>query len=359
MLKIASILLFMLTVFAAYGGRFTPDFFTLPAILCLVAPWLAVATVVVSILWFVGGKWLTGALGVLALIASWTPLANITPLNFSSNVADPDKSFTLLTYNIIHGEDQQQRGDQKGNRSFEYVLHSGADIVCLQEVKDWDDPNEIPNFQGALRDSLFAAYPYRAGSTSPQDTKVLSKYPIEKIEPATFIEGPFDPYCYSFYKVKIKGRTLNLVNIHFKSYMLTEEERRVVTEIRDVKSAKASMQELKTTIFGKMGDGFKRRKYDAENFRSALRKIEGPLVICGDFNDVPESYCYRLLRNEGLEDAYAKTGFGPIVTYNKHLFWFHIDQIFYRGPIRPIYVKKGKLRSSDHYPLNAQFEFTE
>lgn len=48
-----------------------------------------------------------------------------------------------------------------------------------------------------------------------------------------------------------------------------------------------------------------------------------------------------------------------MITYNKHLFWFHIDQILYRGAIRPLSVKKGSLKSSDHYPLTAEFEFRQ
>ena len=81
-LRIVSILIFILTIFAAYGGRFTPDFFTLPSILCLTAPYLAVATLIISILWFIGGKWITGGLGILSLVASWSALAAITPLGF-------------------------------------------------------------------------------------------------------------------------------------------------------------------------------------------------------------------------------------------------------------------------------------
>ena len=60
-----------------------------------------------------------------------------------------------------------------------------------------------------------------------------------------------------------------------------------------------------------------------------------------------------------FEDAYAQTGFGPMITYNKHLFWFHIDQILYRGAIRPL-GEKARLKSSDHYPPpTAEFEFRQ
>lgn len=85
--------------------------------------------------------------------------------------------------------------------------------------------------------------------------------------------------------------------------------------------------------------------------------MKGPMIICGDFNDVPESYAYRLLKGNDLKDAYVETGFGPMITYNAHAFWFHLDQIFYRGALRPLSVRKGKTKLSDHYPLFAEFEF--
>ena len=96
----------------------------------------------------------------------------------------------------------------------------------------------------------------------------------------------------------------------------------------------------------------------AADILRALDKVSGPLIVCGDFNDVPESWCYRLLRGDDLRDAYVETSFGPLITYNRHAFWFHLDQILYRGPLQALSVKKGRLRSSDHYPLLAEFEFT-
>ena len=131
-LRIVSIVIFILTVFAAYGGRFTPDFFTLPSILCLAAPYLCRnhAGYLHSVVYRMQMDHRRP--GILSLIASWSALASITPLNFSKPAKNPANTFSLLTYNIVHGVDQQQEDAQTGNRSFEYVLHSGADIVCLQ-----------------------------------------------------------------------------------------------------------------------------------------------------------------------------------------------------------------------------------
>ena len=87
--------------------------------------------------------------------------------------------------------------------------------------------------------------------------------------------------------------------------------------------------------------------------------LEGNVIVCGDFNDVPGSWTYRNFTKHGFMDAYSQTGFGHLITYNQHLMLFHIDQILYRGNIVPLWVRKERLNSSDHYPLVAEFEFLE
>ena len=134
----------------------------------------------------------------------------------------------------------------------------------------------FPNFTRELRDSLRTVYPYWAGAKGPSDTKVLSKFPVMEIRASSLIENRFDPYCYTFYRIDVKGRPLTLVNIHFTSYDLTDDERRVVTDVKNVDSAKESMREMKGTIGSKMSEGFRKRKVDAENLCTALRKIDGP-----------------------------------------------------------------------------------
>ncbi len=82
-----------------------------------------------------------------------------------------------------------------------------------------------------------------------------------------------------------------------------------------------------------------------------------PTIISGDFNDVAGSWAYRKLIQAGYTDAYAETAFGPTITYNQHMFFFHIDQVFFRGRIDTLSVKRLKLETSDHYPLMAEFAF--
>lgn len=353
---ILSLILYALTILAAYGGRFDTDFFSFPAIMVLALPYLAIATLIVTILWFVFGKFFAGGLGVLAIIASWGPISSVAPLSFSKDATPGAKTFTVMSYNLIHCRDLEGNSDGR-NRTIDYIINSNADIVCVQELIKVDS-TEIPDFTEGQVKELRRTYPYWAGDPK-LDMKVFSKYPVVYEDASDYIDGSFDRKRYTFYKVNIGGHKLNLITMHLSSFNLSAEERKVVTEINSVNAAKKSMNQFRGDIREKLVKGFKRRKSDVQILRTALEHMKGATIICGDFNDVPESYAYRLLKGDDLKDAYVETGFGPMITYNRHAFWFHLDQMFYRGPLKALSFERGDIRTSDHYPIMCTFEFTD
>ena len=352
-LKIASLILFFLTLIAAYGGRVNPDIFPYFAWLTLILPYLAMASAIICIGWIISGSFFTAGIGILALVASWGPISSAFPMHFSKSSEDSERTFRFMTWNIIHGWDQTQNiesnadiPNQKGNSSFQYVINSGADLVNLQEI--WGPTSdETPNTAEFI-DSLRKVYPYVAGDIHT-DFKLFSKYPVKKIK---------DFNRYSHYVASMPWGKLNIINIHLPSYSLTDKERMVMKELISVKKTEDGIKELKGSIRSKLNESFRYRALVAEELKEYINSVKGPLIVAGDLNDVPESYAYRLMRSADLSDAYIDTSFGHLITYNKHLFYFHLDQIFYRkGPLQALKVSKGKIKYSDHYPLIAEFEW--
>lgn len=353
---VVTCIIYLVAAFAAYGGRFNTDFFTLPAIMVLVLPYMAIITAVTAALCLVCKQYIAGALGVLTLICCWAPVSKASPIAFEKSAPAGSKCFTLMTWNILHAQDRTNPDNKDFNPAINYLINSHADIVCLQELVKWND-TEVSAFTKSLEDSLRKAYPYMVGSNQ-LDMKLLSKYPAKYIDADKYIDEDFDRRRYTFYEVNIDGRLLTVVNLHLMSYRLSEEERHVVSGLRSMSGVKDSIEEFKGSMYEKMHAAFKKRKRDAEILRRALDKISGPVVVCGDFNDVPESYAYRIIVGDDFKDAYAHTGFGPLITFNAHAFWFHLDQILYRGPLEALSVEKGTLKCSDHYPLTATFALT-
>lgn len=352
--KIVSVVIFILTIAAAFGGRVNPEFFALPSVLVLVLPYLGVLTIIITVAWLLSGRFIIGGLGVAVIFLCGSALMTTVPVHFSKKPTEGATTFKLLTFNFIHGEDLQ-KPDAPGNRAINFLIGCGADIICLQELHQFHE-TEVHNLTKSLKDSLFAVYPYQAGDMY-SDLKVLSKYPVKMVKKEGYVRDGFPKV--DFFDLNVKGHRLTVANMHMNSYSLTEHERAVVTDIKSVKSAKESISEFKGTIRQKLSDSFRERVGHVRKLLSTLEGVKGPVIVCGDFNDVPESYSYRLLRDAGFNDAYVETGFGPMYTYNKHLFLFHLDQIFYKGGLQALSVKKEKIKTSDHYPLMAEFEFSE
>lgn len=112
-----------------------------------------------------------------------------------------------------------------------------------------------------------------------------------------------------------------------------------------------------------------------------LNRGERPLVIAGDFNDLPESEAIRAITGAGFVDAWAAAGVGPGYTNDRDDLDLEgataaanqrIDYIFIRPgrraktqPVearlfldRPARSNDGYLWASDHFGVIAKIEFT-
>lgn len=352
-LRIASFFLFFITILSAYGGRVHPDLFPYFSWLTLALPYFAMATALVSTCWLLTGKFFTGGIGAITLVLAWAPISTVFPMHFSSKPKDNNPTFTLLSWNALHSWDQQQNinsrediSKQKGNPTFDYIINSGADIVNLQEMFG-PDPEETPNTQ-EFEERLRKVYPYM-GSNNQVEFQVFSKYPVSEVQRSpTFLH----------YRVHTPWGKLNLINVHLPSNTLSGTEREVMSQLLSIKKSEEAVTELKDSIKDKLNKSFSNRSIYAEELTEYIKSVQGPLIVAGDFNDVPESWAYRTIRSTGLKDAYIDTSFGHLITYNQHGFYFHLDQILYRpDPLRALDVSKGRIKSSDHYPLMATFEW--
>ncbi len=74
-MRIISMIVFLLTIISAYGGKFNPEYLTIPSILCLALPYFAIATIILIVFWAVNRRIIFTALGVLTIIACTGPIS--------------------------------------------------------------------------------------------------------------------------------------------------------------------------------------------------------------------------------------------------------------------------------------------
>lgn len=348
--KIATLAIYAVTALCCYGGYISPAIFPITSVLVLALPYLVVFSVALILLWLCLRSWGIAATGVVILILCRTPIGMHFPFNYGKEPTPGAVSFTLLTWNVSHGDDFC-KPDEPGNRTFETILAEDADIVCLQELINFNRIG-IHHMTDELYDKICKKYPYRSNLDS-YDVQIWSKYPFDRLMQS---ESRYFPNA-KFARFNIKGNKFLLCNVHLTSYHLDEEEQKIISEIHSPQGIETSLKNFKNTVYNKLTSSFPIRAEVTENIIWNLDAYKGPEIVCGDFNDVPASWTYRLFINAGFSDAYNETNFFATDTFYNNFLFFHIDQIMYRGMIRPLSVDRIDIRSSDHYGLKAVFEF--
>ena len=342
---------------ASYAGKVEPQDFPIAPVLLLTYPiWIygTFASLILDI--FACRRALLVAIPAVAacIPALWA----FAPLNFTTPQipeGDEGRTFTLMTYNVgaFHNFTYSFPGDL--NPTMSYLINSDADVVNLQEVYTFAT-SESEHITALQVDSIYREYPYVM--TFGEMQAMLSKYPA-------------DPVSHNWRNVKgnevavfrlfIDGEPVTIVNVHLQSYGLTASDKLLYREITEMDALDfAKIDSVRTTLMSKINAAAQQRASDAHHLGELIKRFGGPnVIVAGDFNDVPGCYTLNYLADLGFHDVYSEVGFGPDITYNSDRFYFRIDHVLYRGALKPLSIRRGRIRSSDHYPLIVKFALTD
>src|SRR5699024_2436148 len=93
-----------------------------------------------------------------------------------------------------------------------------------------------------------------------------------------------------------------------------------------------------------------RRHIQAERVRAAIEKSPYPVIVCGDFNDVPNSCAYKTIGAD-LQDAFVKKGHGLSRTFSGIAPTLRIDNIFIDNKFFIRQFVRINKKLSDHFPV--------
>lgn len=302
--------------------------------------WIDFALMLLFLLWC----WRASIIIAVGFLCCAGPALSYCPLHFTTPRApEGAPTFSLMSYNVLTFKPMYDIPDDEPNPTLQYILDKDDDIVCLQECYT-TSVNAQYNVTSEQIKRLHEQYPVVSASGGKGQV-ILSKYPIENlhVDPTVFKGAAI-----AAYRVSLPcGRVVTIFNIHLKSMLLSDNEILQVPEgVRN--------------IVGKIRTASVERARQINKLMQTIRQYGGPeVIVCGDFNDVTDSYSVRTLADANFRDAYVRTGFGPIVTYNAFHLLFTIDHVLYRGALKPLGVEKGYLKSSDHYPLTVNFAITD
>jgi endonuclease/exonuclease/phosphatase family metal-dependent hydrolase len=276
----------------------------------LMAPYLIIGLILFIIFWLIV-KPKMALISLAALLIGFQQVNVVFAWRPGSAVSErkPEGLIRVVSWNIqsFNGFTKNQTARKLARTELvESILKFEPDVVCLQEFNHKEGGNpESDNL------SLFRkAYPYhhfskdymRNGGEYQSGCIIFSKYPIAGTGKVKY------PVAESLiYTDLVKGKdTIRVFNTHLQSFKFKEADYSDLERIRvqDDEGLRASKN-----IVRKMRLAFKRRGVQAGIVKQELDKSPYPSIICGDFNDVPNSYTYFHIK--GIwQDAFLKKGFG-------------------------------------------------
>ncbi len=354
-------------VLAAYGGHIDPRTWTLPSMFTLAFPIIATIAAVAAVMFLLLRQWRCVAILAVALAVCWPTSRMLFPMHFSSTptATDTAGTFRVLTFNVRGFGDEGY--SREPSSTMRYILDQNADFVITQETalgpKDFTDTERVKS----MKEEINRLYPYH--SHGYHDLAILSKHPYKVLEDTTLKQGWMSPdnihneyhfYAKAFDIQLPQGRQLRIIGVHLQSIGLSDGDKELYMQITRLdKETRQQMSEVRHSLMSKVASAYRRRAAEADQLRTIIDQGPANVIVCGDFNDTPASYCYNTVRGDDMHDAWQDCAFWPTYTYNANRFYFKIDHMLYRGDLRATDVSSDRAGCSDHYPILATFEWTE
>jgi len=346
-------ILFAAALLLSYLSAYiNPEITTFFAFLGLGYLILMLANLLFMLFWLIRGKrkLLLSLIVVLLGYSSFTKHVQIFP----GREAPTEKGFKILSYNVQNMVHSNLGIEKEENRIRIYDLleKQKADIICLQEFasrnRDLGDVflemKEQTGFAHCYHEN------YHPGMTSRADGLVmLSHFPAVNRGVLSTSSGYniFGQYV----DLLIEKDTIRVYNLHLKSIRFRHEDYQFIEDISRGQTEQAEIRSSSSNIIRKLQKAFQFRAQQTLVVEDNMKLCPYPVIICGDFNDTPLSFCYRRI-SSGLEDAFVKAGYGLGNTYAGKLPPIRIDFILYTPVFNAFEFMVHKIDLSDHYPVS-------
>ncbi len=319
------------------------------------------ALVALLVFWIVfRSKWFL--LPLAALILGWRPVNAFVALHplAPEELRKEAGALRIMQWNVARFDEMRgtpRSGKSRRKQILDFIARQDPDIICMQEFLESNNRKLFDENIPYFRDSLGFRYFYYAMDHRRPDKvyehgiAIFSKYPIRNTHREKF-GGPSHQKAnesFIYADINVSGKTVRVFTTHLQSLLFTNKNFR---DIEDIKQGSDSTLEKSKDIFRKFRNAYGFRRQQADIIRRHLDDSPHPVVICGDFNDVPNSYVYHTIRGN-RKDAYTRKGFGIGRTYSALSPTLRIDYIMTSRDIGVVQCRNPHPALSDHFPVIA------
>ncbi|MEO5649143.1 MAG: endonuclease/exonuclease/phosphatase family protein [Ginsengibacter sp.] len=355
---LSNIAIGILFLAGANAKYFNPQDWWFLSLFTLLLPYLLLFLILFLLFWLlVKPFWCLVSL--LIIMVSLHAVKNIFPLNFSPSftLEKQAKNIRIMSWNVeLFNILNHKEHPEIKQQMFDLINKYDPDIACFQEVVAGENKeaiNYLPDIFNALQFKDYL-YSYRLKADFDQHHHfgilIFSKFPI--IRKQTVVNNP-DDYnsTFQFTDIIAYGDTLRIFNVHLQSLKFSKENRDYLDKGR-IESDAASESK---NVISKIKTGIIKRASQAFFIKDEMNHSPYPIILCGDFNDVPGSYAYETI-GEGLQNAFVQKGSGISRTFSSISPTLRIDNIFADKSFHITQFTRVKKLLSDHFPIIADMK---
>ncbi len=263
----------------------------------------------------------------------------------------------IATWNVarfIELKKNNNKGSQTRLKMMDLITQQDADVLCMQEFQSSTLPdyyNNITYVQQQLHYPYFYFCFDEDGDQQYYSSIIFSRYPIIDSGVIRY-PRPTLPDVLLYADIKVNTDTIRVYTTHLQSLQFRKSD---YEKINKIESVEDSLFSNSRTIFSKVKRGITNRSIQARIIHQLLGDSPYPALLCGDLNDVPNSYTYFMVRGD-MQDAFLKKGFGIGRSFTALSPTLRIDYIFADKKFRIRQFNRIVKNYSDHYMLISDVE---
>ena len=358
-------------ILGCYAGFFFRSYTWPVGLLPLVSAYLLAVFTLLAFIWLLfKSKWCI--LYPVCVIICWKPITHIIGLRTESVWNNQKQagqirvlSWNAAQFNILDGK--RKPGHKPA--MIQVMNDYEPDIICIQEMVAADTLINL-NTPYYKKYSFFTIFDFADQLRMPQfhysynfredflvhqhfGLTIFSKYPMIRKETVGIYPNGYNDF-FQFADI-VKGQdTFRVFNIHLQSLRFSRTN---LVYIDNPTMDESSDIEKSKSVLGKFKRALMKRKKQADRVREEIDKSPYPVILCGDFNDVPNSYAYHLI-GKGMENAFQQCGSGIGRTFSKISPTLRIDNIFAsEDHFKFSQYDRNTRNLSDHYPIVADLYY--
>lgn len=333
----------------AFPGLVFPLIFF--ALLCFIIFWAVLKS---------GWFWISIVVMLLGIQQIVTVFSFHSPKEFSFD--KQPNTLRVLQWNVSSlDENNKKNKEENGEHSFrplmmDLVQAQDADILCFEEFFESKDTSYFkPNISTITK----MGYPYHyfvPTESYENDYEsgiiIFSKYTM--IDSAKFNfnrNGLGEHLIYT--DIKVNEKFFRIFATHLESVHFDESD---YQSLSSLKRARDPGFGESRTIASKLKKGYEFRYQQAELVQQKIAESPYPAIICGDFNDVPNSSTYFKIKGN-MQDAFLKKGYWIGRTFRFISPTLRIDYILAGKQFKVNQYQTIHVPYSDHYPVETDLQY--